>query len=195
MWAEDLLKLISEGKRISELRSSLQMSPSELRSAVKSLKALGIPLKRVGDFYTIESREVPEPKLRDSLDVLVASKEAVKTLRFVLGEDVYYLWPNKVLKGRDVILELRPEGVEHSLPPYLYSATLYRISRSLSRRKLPEVVRSLNALLYRGNVSVHTKRGGVYAGPLVNVDIRGRGKVGERKIAIEEVEDVSVLSA
>ncbi len=190
-WAERLLKAIQEKKSLTEIRETTGLTSSELRAAVRTLKSLGIPVLRKGKHYEFANTEAPQIMVKTSSDLLSVAKEVTKTLRFLYGEDVWYLWPRAVVKGNEILLKIGERGLVHALPQHLHVALSRRAKEGLRRRRLPEVVTTLNALLYPREVTVITEEGEI-RGRIELVDVQGRAKIADKKISIEEVKDVKL---
>jgi len=193
MWTQRLLEEIESRKDVASILKSMNLSRSELRAAIKTLKQLGVPVVRKGRSYELGDAEVPPIKVKNVSDILTVAKEVTKVLRFIYGEDVKYLWPNKVVYGSETLLKISEGGLEHKLPSYAYVAAARRASQALRRRKMPEVVSSLNALLYKSPVEIRLKDGKALRGRISNVDIYGKAYVGEAVMEAENVEDVTPL--
>jgi len=193
MWTQRLLEEIESKKDVGSILKSLNLSRSELRAAIKTLKQLGVPVVRKSRGYELGVAEVPPIRVRNVGDVLTVAKEVTKVLRFIYGENVKYLWPNKVVRGSETLLKISEGGLEHKLPPYAYVAVVTRASQALKRRRMPEVVSSLNALLYKSPVEIRLKSGKVLRGRISNVDIYGKAYVNEAVLEAESVEDVFPL--
>jgi len=194
VWASEILRRIEVKEDIASIRRDLNLNEYEFRAAIRTLKSLGLPLVRRGKYYEIVEREPQRLSYKGVVDLLIVMKETVKVLRFLYGDDVRYLWPNKALKGKEVLMEVSEDEVFHNLPSYVYSLITVRANASLKRRRrFSEVIKTLNALLYAEEVSVRLKRGDVLNGKMTNIDIGGYARMGALRLSPEEVEEVLPL--
>jgi len=186
-----IYEMLKEGKSIEEIRKELGLRASELRSLIVLLKRLGIPLYRRGDKYVVGSLEVAPISAISFHDVLTASIQATKVLRFLYGEDVKFLWPNAVVKGHEVVARIKgPElRIEGKLDKTLSSAVLYRTRQVMRSRRLGELVRAANILLYRDYVEIITEYGVVLT-RLKNINIEGNAVTEEGMLSYRSVKEV-----
>jgi len=194
LWTLKVLEGIEREAEIERIKESLHLSDHELRAAIRTLKALGLPIVRKGKrYHFVQEGEVSAPKCKDIVETMIAAKEITKVLRFIYGEEVRYLWPNKVLKEKEVLVEITEEGINHKLPHYLSGVVARRAASSLKRRRLPEVVRALNAMLYKGEILLELNDGRSVVGTPSNVDVKGRIKIGGVAYEAKDVKSVIPL--
>ncbi|UXD21995.1 hypothetical protein IPA_00660 [Ignicoccus pacificus DSM 13166] len=184
-------EMLKSGMRVSDIRKELNIGTSDLRSTIIILKKLGIPLMRKGDRYVVNPISNPPVPVRSYHDVLTASVQATKVLRFLYGEDVNFLWPNKVVKGNEVIASIEgpPLRVRGSLDEAIAEAIVYRTRHALRKRRLSELVRTANILLYKGNVELVLDSGALVT-KIKNIDIEGNANTELGKISFEKVKEV-----
>ncbi len=179
------------GLRPSEIGEELSISTSDVRKAIRVLKLLGLPIYRSKGSYAIKELNVNEPRIGGINDLLLVLKDVTKTIRFFYGEDVRYLWPYSVVKGSTELARIQPNAFQVMLEePFPMLLKLRARDAIRKRRHVPEAVRSLNQLLYRGRVRLELHDGTVLMGNLVNVTIRGTAKfkVGEEIVEVKNEE-------
>ncbi len=186
-----LYEMIKEGRRVSEIREELSVAPSDLRAAVMVMKRLGIPVVRKGPSYSLGSINHKEVMLRSYTDLLTASIQATKVLRFIYGEGVKFLWPNKVVLNGKVIAELNGPSLKvgGEVDEWLEGAIKLRSYYALKNRRVSEVVRTANLILYKDPVMIKTAND-TFKTNIERVNIEGEALTKVGKLRPDEVSEV-----
>lgn len=174
------------GLRPSEISEELSVSVSDVRSAIRILKTLGLPISRTRGFYTLRTFGVNEPNIVGTNDLLLVLKDVTKTIRFFYGEEVRYLWPYSVLNGTKEVARISPEAFQIMLEEPFPTLLKFRAQQAIrKRRHVPEAVRTLNALLYKGKIKLELNDGKILKGELINITIDGLAKIKMENEVIE----------
>ena len=191
-----ILDGVMRGLKPNEISEELSVNVSDVRKAIRVLKLLGLPIHRYKGSYIIKEIKVEEPVIGSTNDLLLVLKDVTKTIRFFYGEDVRYLWPYSVLKGSTEVARIQPSSFQVMLEEPFPSLLKLRARDAIRRRRhIPEAVRLLNQLLYKGRVRLELSDGRTLTGNLVNVTLKGTAKIKVRDRILEvKKEDVKEYS-
>jgi len=182
--------MIKEGRKVSEIRDELGLRPSDLRARVMVLKRMGLPIFRKGTQYILKESVKKDVIIKSHFDLLTAAVQATKVLRFIYGEEVRFLWPSKVTLDKEVIATLEgPVLTVNGPDEWLTGAITLRTYDAMRRRRLSEVLRTANLLLYKDPVKILTDNGTLKE-RILGVDIEGHARTSKGKLSPDEVRDV-----
>lgn len=185
--------MMKEGWKVDEVRKELDLLPSDLRALVMVFKRMGIGVHRSNGKFIIRELPKQEVILRTPVDLVMATVQATKILRFIYGENVTLVWPNAVALGKDVIAKVEGPSLRvKGLDKYLEGAIIKQTRDSLRRKKLGETMRIANVMLYKDQYKFFLKNGEAVKARVELVNLSGRARTSIGELRVEDVNGIEL---